>query len=80
MALSQRAGKRVAVGIVIGCVLAFVSLAVGFPLIRTAQEDPVAECAKKFESRKADLVSVDWTWVPPGWSCHFTEGPSGRVP
>lgn len=80
MTLSQRAGKRVAVGIVIACVLVFVSLAVGFPLVRTAQEDPVAECAKKFESRKTDLVSAEWTWVPPGWACRYREGPSERVP
>lgn len=80
MALSQRAGKRLAVGMVIAGVLLFVSLAVGFPLVRTAQEDPVAACAKKFESRKTGLVSAEWTWVPPGWACHFREGPSERVP
>ena len=80
MALSQRAGKRLAAWTVIASVLLIVSLAVGFPLIRTAQEDPIAECAKKFDSRKTDLVSANWTWVPPGWACHFTAGPSERVP
>lgn len=80
VAVSERTGKRVMVGTILVGVLLVAFLGVGFPLIRTAQEDPYAECAKKYESRKTDLTSDDWTWVPPGWACRFTEGTSGRVP
>lgn len=76
----DRANRRIVVGVILGCVLFIAFLGVGLPLIRTSQEDPIAECAKKYDQRKADLTSADWSWLPPGWTCSFADGPSGRVP
>jgi hypothetical protein len=56
------------------------ALAIGVPVARVAQDDPVAKCAAKYPTHKADLEGVHWTWVLPGWSCEFRNTADGHVP
>lgn len=77
--MTARASRFAGVAIVL-LVAGLVLLVVALPLVRIRMKDPVAECAVKFEERKAELVGARWTWLPPGWDCSFTAGPSGRLP
>lgn len=80
MRISDRTQTRLLVGAVAGLITMLVFVAVAFPLVRVRMDDPVAECALKYEERKTQLVDARWSWLPPGWKCRFTNGPSGRVP
>lgn len=72
--------KQLAFAGLAGAVLLLVLIVLAVPMIGVVRDDPVAECAIKYDERKTTLVAAEWTWLPPGWSCRFTEGADGRVP
>jgi hypothetical protein len=72
--------KHLVLGALTGALMLLLFLAAVFPLIRVRMDDPIAECAVKYEERKTALVDARWSWLPPGWACRFADGPDGRVP
>jgi hypothetical protein len=44
------------------------------PIVSDQRDDPLSRCAARYEDRKADLVDVRWSWLPPGHVCVFDDG------
>ncbi len=37
------------------------------------RDDPLAECADRFDDDKTQLVDTEWRWLPPRWGCVYRD-------
>lgn len=65
----------------LGLAGATIATVAAIPYVRVASDGAESRCAEAAPDRKADLVSVDWSYLPLGWECRTTSGEViARVP
>ena len=58
----------------LGLVAATVGGVAAIPYVRVARDGAESRCAQATPERKAELSSVDWSYVPFGWECRTASG------
>jgi hypothetical protein len=67
--------------LVLGVVIATVMGVAAIPYVGVARDGAESRCAEATAERKAELASVDWSYLPFGWECRTASGAViARVP